>query len=74
VPATLQASLMARRDRLGAAAKGVAEIGAAIGREFTYELAASVGHPSEEGLQAALQPRPPRPWPAVQVKRCQSSG
>ena len=55
VPATLQASLMARLDRLGAAAKGVAQIGAAIGREFSYELTASVGDLSEEGLQDALQ-------------------
>ena len=49
VPATLQASLMARLDRLGPAAKGVAQIGAAIGREFSYELAASVSELSEEG-------------------------
>jgi class 3 adenylate cyclase/predicted ATPase len=55
VPATLQASLMARLDRLGAAAKGVAQIGAAIGREFSYELAASVGDPAEERLKEALQ-------------------
>ena len=34
VPATLHASLMARLDRLGPAAKGVAQTGAAIGREF----------------------------------------
>jgi predicted ATPase len=34
VPATLQASLMARLDRLGPEARGVAQIGAAIGREF----------------------------------------
>jgi predicted ATPase len=55
VPATLQASLMARLDRLGPAAKGVAQIGAAIGREFSYELAASVGELAEERLQEALQ-------------------
>jgi predicted ATPase/class 3 adenylate cyclase len=55
VPATLQASLMARLDRLGPAAKGVAQIGAAIGREFSYELAASVGDLSEERLQEALR-------------------
>jgi predicted ATPase len=55
VAATLQASLMARLDRLGAAAKGVAQIGAAIGREFSYELAAAVGEPSEERLREALQ-------------------
>ena len=46
---------MARIDRLGPAAKGVAQIGAAIGREFSYELAASVGELSEEALQKALQ-------------------
>ena len=54
VPATLQASLMARLDRLGPAAKGIAQIGAAIGREFTYELAASVAELAEERLQEAL--------------------
>jgi class 3 adenylate cyclase len=55
VPATLQASLMARLDRLGPAAKAVAQIGAAIGREFSYELADSVGEFAEERLQDALQ-------------------
>jgi len=55
VPATLQASLMARLDRLGPAAKGVAQISAAIGREFSYELAASVAELAEETLQDALQ-------------------
>lgn len=53
VPATLQASLMARLDRLGSAAKGVAQMGAAIGREYSYELAAAVGETSEEKLQEA---------------------
>jgi class 3 adenylate cyclase/tetratricopeptide (TPR) repeat protein len=55
VPATLQASLMARLDRLGPAAKGVAQIGAAIGREFSYELTAAAGEFSVERLQEALQ-------------------
>ena len=55
VPATLQASLMARLDRLGPAAKGVAQIGAAIGREFSYELAAAVAELPEERLQEALR-------------------
>jgi class 3 adenylate cyclase/predicted ATPase len=41
VPASLQASLMARLDRLGPA-KEVAQIGAVIGREFSYELLAAV--------------------------------
>jgi class 3 adenylate cyclase len=38
VPPTLQASLMARLDRLGAAAREVAQVGAAIGRDFPHEL------------------------------------
>jgi predicted ATPase len=42
VPATLHASLMARLDRLGPAAKEIAQTGAAIGREFSYELLAAV--------------------------------
>jgi class 3 adenylate cyclase len=37
VPATLQASLMARLDRLGSA-KEIAQIGAAIGREFSHAV------------------------------------
>ena len=41
VPASLHASLMARLDRLGSA-KGVAQIGAAIGREFPHALLALV--------------------------------
>ena len=53
VPATLHASLMARLDRLGSA-KEVAQIGAAIGREFAHGLlAALVGRP-EPQLQSAL--------------------
>ena len=38
VPASLHASLMARLDRLGPA-KEVAQIGAAIGREFSHAAA-----------------------------------
>src|SRR5262249_55785313 len=37
IPATLQDSLMARLDRLGMV-KEVAQLGATIGREFSYEL------------------------------------
>jgi class 3 adenylate cyclase/predicted ATPase len=48
VPASLHASLMARLDRLGAA-KDVAQIGAAIGREFSHALLeAVVGKPDAE--------------------------
>ena len=53
VPATLHASLMARLDRLGPA-KEVAQIGAAIGREFTDALLAAVVRRSEADLQSAL--------------------
>jgi predicted ATPase/cold shock CspA family protein len=48
VPASLHTSLMARLDRLGPA-KEVAQIGAAIGREFSHALlAAVVGKPEAE--------------------------
>jgi class 3 adenylate cyclase/predicted ATPase len=53
VPATLHASLMARLDRLGPA-KEVAQIGAAIGREFSHALLASVAQRSDDDLRAAL--------------------
>jgi predicted ATPase len=53
VPASLHASLMARLDRLGTA-KEVAQIGAAIGREFTYALLAAVVCKPEEELVSAL--------------------
>lgn len=42
VPASLHASLMARLDRLGSRAKQIAQIGAAIGREFSLDLLSSV--------------------------------
>ena len=54
VPASLHASLMARLDRLGAA-KEVAQIGAAIGREFSHMLLAAVAGKPEEVLQSALK-------------------
>jgi class 3 adenylate cyclase/predicted ATPase len=54
VPATLHASLMARLDRLGPAAKEIAQIGAVLGREFAYELIEPVAQHPERELQAAL--------------------
>jgi class 3 adenylate cyclase/predicted ATPase len=54
VPATLHASLLARLDRLGPAAREVAQIGAAIGREFPHALLASVASKPEPELAAAL--------------------
>ncbi len=53
VPATLHASLLARLDRLGPA-KEVAQIGAAIGWEFSHALLASVVHKPEAELGSAL--------------------
>ena len=53
VPASLHASLMARLDRLGPA-KEVAQIGAAIGREFSHALLAAVVSKPEGELVAAL--------------------
>ena len=53
VPASLHASLMARLDRLGPA-KEVAQIGAAIGREFSHTLMAAVIHKAEGELRSAL--------------------
>jgi class 3 adenylate cyclase len=53
VPATLHASLMARLDRLGPMAKEIAQVGAAIGREFSYELLAVTAQWSEAKLREA---------------------
>jgi class 3 adenylate cyclase/predicted ATPase len=53
VPASLHASLMARLDRLGPA-KEVAQVGAAIGREFSHELLAVVMHKPHAELGSAL--------------------
>ena len=53
VPPSLHASLMARLDRLGPA-KEVAQIGAAIGREFSHALMAAAARKPEEELQSAL--------------------
>ena len=51
VPATLHASLMARLDRIGPAAKEIAQIGAVIGREFGYELIERVAQRPEAELR-----------------------
>jgi predicted ATPase len=53
IPSSLQDSLMARLDRL-APVKEVAQIGAAIGREFSWELLAAVARRSDAELRAAL--------------------
>ena len=54
VPAALHASLMARLDRLGPA-KEIAQIGATIGRECSYEMLAAVSTLSERELRASIE-------------------
>ena len=53
IPATLHDALMTRLDRL-AAVKVVAQLGAAIGRTFTYELIQAVAQLDAATLQGAL--------------------
>ncbi len=53
IPATLHDSLMARLDRLSPV-KEIAQIGAAIGREFGYELIAAIAAMSPAKLDDAL--------------------
>jgi predicted ATPase len=52
--ATLQDALMARLDRLGAT-KEIAQLGATLGREFSYELLHVVSPLGEETLQQGLK-------------------
>jgi len=53
IPATLHDSLMARLDRL-APVRDVAQIGAVVGREFSYELVQAVSGLRREKLEDAL--------------------
>jgi predicted ATPase len=54
IPVTLHDSLMARLDRLGAA-KEVAQVGAVIGGEFSYDLLHAVHPIPDEDLQRSLR-------------------
>ncbi len=53
IPDTLQDALMARLDRLGPA-KEIAQLGAALGREFSYEVLHVVSPLDEASLQQRL--------------------
>jgi class 3 adenylate cyclase/predicted ATPase len=53
IPTTLHDSLMSRLDRLSSVRR-VAQIGAAIGREFPYALLCTVSNIPEDDLQSAL--------------------
>jgi class 3 adenylate cyclase/predicted ATPase len=54
IPATLQDSLTARLDRLGSA-KGVAQVAAVLGREFTYELLHTVAGLADTALRRGVE-------------------
>jgi predicted ATPase len=54
IPDTLQDSLMARLDRL-VTAKGLAQLGATLGRQFTYELLQAVAQLDDLTLQRELE-------------------
>jgi class 3 adenylate cyclase/predicted ATPase len=54
IPPTLQQSLTARLDRLGSA-REVAQIGAAIGRDFSFALLRAVAGIEDTPLQMALE-------------------
>jgi tetratricopeptide (TPR) repeat protein len=54
IPPTLQQLLTARLDRLGPA-REVAQIGAVVGRDFSYALIRAVANMEDAALQAALE-------------------
>ena len=70
IPATLNASLIARLDRLGPIAKEIGQIGAVLGREFGYDLIEPVvRRPSADAGRA----RPPRGSWALILPRCRAA-
>ncbi|HEY1431876.1 MAG TPA: AAA family ATPase [Stellaceae bacterium] len=54
IPSTLHASLIARLDRLGPIAKEVGQMGAVLGREFSYELIEVVARRPDAELRLGL--------------------
>ncbi len=55
IPETLQASLLARLDRLGAETREVAQLAAVIGREFELDLLSELAGKPKDALAAALE-------------------
>jgi len=55
IPATLQASLLARLDRLGSEVKKIAQIGAVIGRDFRHDLVVRVSGEDAEDVSGMLE-------------------
>jgi predicted ATPase len=68
IPLTLRDSLMARLDRF-APVKEIAQIGAAVGREFSYELIAAVAPHAKPELDQALASSPLRAWRSSKGRR-----
>ena len=68
IPTTLYGSLMSRLDRL-ASVRRVAQTGAAIGREFSYELLRTVSRLSEDELKAALTRLVASDWSSSAARR-----
>lgn len=54
IPETLNELLLARLDRLAGAGKEVAQLGAVLGREFTFKLIERVSHLDADGLRGGL--------------------
>ena len=54
IPDTLHDSLMARLDQMNAA-KEVAQLGAVLGREFTYEMLQAISSQDDEVVKAGLE-------------------
>jgi len=55
IPTTLPATLLARVERLGSAAKEILLIGSAIGRDFAHKVLAQVTVKSDAYLESAMQ-------------------
>ena len=54
IPSSLHASLLARLDRLDTPAKDAAQVGAVVGRTFSYNLIKAVSDVTDQALQAGL--------------------
>jgi class 3 adenylate cyclase len=54
IPETLQASLLARLDRLGGEARELAQLAAVIGREFEIDLLCAITDKAREAITSAL--------------------
>jgi class 3 adenylate cyclase len=72
IPATLRQSLAARLDRLGSA-RDVAQIGAVLGRSFSYALLRDVASEAEAAYRGSTKPRSDPPWLVSRMQTFSSS-